>query len=337
MTCAAIRPPIDLVVIGGYLGAGKTTLLNRVLTQPHGKKVAVLVNDFGDINIDARLIRGQKSDDVIELDNGCICCTIGGALVDALTRIDARVDRPDVLLIEASGVSDPLKIAQIGLLNRAFSLTAVLVLVDAIGIEATLADPYVGDMARRQIAGAGVIALTKLDLAGAEDQVAARARIAELAQTTLIVEAERGSIPLSLIFDACVAPRTRIREYQPQPFGRPDTLQIASFSVRLHGQFDKQRLKAFLKSLPGNVLRAKGIVRLAGNARAHACQVAARRVALSVCEQADVGDLSTMVFIGRFDAADETGLRAGLVDCLQGETGGSGVALRRARAVTSPQ
>lgn len=336
MTGAAIRPPIDLVVIGGYLGAGKTTLLNRVLMQPHGKKVAVLVNDFGDINIDARLIRGE-SDDVIELDNGCICCTIGGALVDALTRIDTRVDRPDVLLIEASGVSDPLKIAQIGLLNRAFSLTAVLVLVDAIGIDATLADPYVGDLARRQIVGAGVVVLTKLDLAGAEDQAAVRARIAALTQATLIVEADRGRIPLSLIFDACVAPRPPIRLCQPLAFSRPDTLQISSFSVRLHGKFDKPRLKAFLKSLPGNVLRAKGIVRLAGHAGVHACQLAARRVALSACEQANAEDLCTMVFIGRFDAAEETGLRAGLADCLQDETGNSGVAFRRARAVTSPQ
>jgi G3E family GTPase len=107
------------------LGAGKTTVVNRILQAPYGKRIAVLVNDFGAVNIDARLVRA-RNDDVIELDNGCICCTIGGALVDALTRVAARRERPDVLLIEASGVSDPAKIAQIGLLNGAFRLTSVL-------------------------------------------------------------------------------------------------------------------------------------------------------------------------------------------------------------------
>ena len=88
---ATARAPIDLAVIGGYLGAGKTTVVNAILQAPHGRRIAVLVNDFGAMNIDARLVRAP-GDDVIELDNGCICCTIGGTLVDALTRVATRDD-----------------------------------------------------------------------------------------------------------------------------------------------------------------------------------------------------------------------------------------------------
>ena len=102
----AALAPIDLAVIGGYLGAGKTTVVNAILQAPHGRRIAVLVNDFGAVNIDARLVRA-RGDDVIELDNGCICCTIGGALVDALTRVATRDVRPELLLVEASGVADP--------------------------------------------------------------------------------------------------------------------------------------------------------------------------------------------------------------------------------------
>ena len=127
MTVAASAPqrppiaPIALIVLGGYLGAGKTTLLNRLLADAQGRRVTVLVNDFGAINIDASLIR-EQSDDVISLENGCVCCSIGGRLVQALVEISARADPPDVLIIEASGVSDPVRIAQVGMLDRAFRL-----------------------------------------------------------------------------------------------------------------------------------------------------------------------------------------------------------------------
>lgn len=162
-------PPIALVVLGGYLGAGKTTLLNHVLLNAGQRRVAVLVNDFGDINIDASLIR-ERTDDVINLENGCICCSIGGRLVDALVKISARPERPELLIIEASGVSDPVKIAQIGLLDRAFRLCGIIVAVDAERIGQTLQDPYVGDIVRRQIAGATAVVLTKTDLVSEQEK-----------------------------------------------------------------------------------------------------------------------------------------------------------------------
>ena len=194
MTSAASAPqrppiaPIALIVLGGYLGAGKTTLLNHLLADAQGRRVTVLVNDFGAINIDASLIR-EQSDDVISLENGCVCCSIGGRLVQALVEISARADPPDVLIIEASGVSDPVRIAQVGMLDRAFRLHGIVVAVDAQGIGETLGDPYVGDIVRRQIEGATALVLTKTDLIDERARAAVTGKLLELAGTRIVIEA----------------------------------------------------------------------------------------------------------------------------------------------------
>lgn len=191
---------IPLVVIGGYLGAGKTTLLNHILSNAGSRRITVLVNDFGSINIDASLIR-QRTDDVINLENGCVCCSIGGRLVEALLAISSRTDAPDLLIIEASGVSDPVRIAQIGLLDRAFRLDGIVVLVDAERVEETLADPYVGDIAQRQIAGATAIVLNKMDLLGEPAREAVKARVEALANSRVIVQTTHAAVPLGLVFE----------------------------------------------------------------------------------------------------------------------------------------
>ena len=106
MAARSERPPIPLTVVAGFLGAGKTTFINRLLRGGHGRRITVIVNDFGDINIDATLITHRDAD-VIALSNGCVCCSLGGNLSAALMRVCQAPEPPDHLLIEASGVSDP--------------------------------------------------------------------------------------------------------------------------------------------------------------------------------------------------------------------------------------
>ncbi|MEX3985090.1 GTP-binding protein [Paraburkholderia sp. EG287A] len=324
-TPATERAPIDLAVIGGYLGAGKTTVVNQLLEAPHGKRIAVLVNDFGAVNIDARLVRAH-SDDVIELDNGCICCTIGGALVDALARLAAREERPDLLLIEASGVSDPAKIAQVGLLNGAFRLTAVLVIADALEFVHTLADPLVGAMAQQQIDSASAVIVTKLDLIEAGARERAVADVRALAPTDIVVAADHGRVPPALLFDASL-PQTRAladaRRWQHQPLGSNAGVLPAFASVTLAAPdvLDKARLRAWLKALPRTILRAKGFVRVAdadGGISTRVCQVAARRLRMTPpaqSEHAAASAESVIVFIGFIDLETEAMLRDGLLAC----------------------
>lgn len=306
------RAPVPLVVVGGYLGAGKTTLLNRLLANAHGRRIALLVNDFGEINIDAALIR-TRSDDVIQLENGCICCSIGGRLAEALVAIAAREQRPDLLVIEASGVSDPQRIAQVGLLDRAFVLNAVVVAVDVTEVAHSLHDPLVGDMVRLQIAGASVVVLTKADLADADALAMAAATVGAIAPRSAVLSACEGEVPLSVFVDAAL----------PEPHGdavlqagghwrRPvGTVHagIRSISYQTGHDFDKMRLRQALKTLPVRLLRAKGMVRLAADPRLHELHVVAGRMRLNPMAQGDAAG-SALVFIGAFGAEEERRIRA---------------------------
>lgn len=322
------RAPIDLAVVGGYLGAGKTTVVNRLLEAPHGKRIAVLVNDFGAVNIDAKLVRA-RSDDVIELDNGCICCTIGGALVDALTRVAMREERPDLLLIEASGVSDPAKIAQVGLLNGAFRLTAVLVIADALELVHTLADPLVGAMAQQQIDSASAVIVTKLDLIEAARRERAVADVRALAPTDIVVAADHGRVPLALLFDASVPERRALAEagrWQHRPMAAPMPA-FTSVAIAVPEVLDKARLRTWLKALPRTVLREKGFVRVAdaqGEISTRVCQVAARRLRMTAAtpreqDRGGVAAQGTLVFVGMIDMETEAMLHDGLQMCSMAE------------------
>jgi G3E family GTPase len=299
-----MMPAIPLVVIGGYLGAGKTTLLNHLLTQAGGRHIAVLVNDFGSINIDAALIR-EHTGDVINLENGCICCSIGGRLVEALLAVGARADPPDLLVIEASGVSDPVRIAQIGLLDRGFRLHGIAVLVDVERIGETLADPYVCDIARRQITGATALVLNKTDLVDEPRQAAVQAMLTGLASTVIMLPTTHGAVPLALLLDLQAAPR-----------GRSDALALAgwaatqlpagirSFTFSTESRFDRGRLKDALRSLSARLLRAKGFVRVEGEDAPQELHVVGSRILIGPCGAA-VSTESTIVLIGLFQGEHE--------------------------------
>ncbi|MEM5459561.1 GTP-binding protein [Paraburkholderia phytofirmans] len=299
---------IPLVVIGGYLGAGKTTLLNHILSNAGSRRITVLVNDFGSINIDASLIR-QRTDDVINLENGCVCCSIGGRLVEALLDVSSRSDAPDLLIIEASGVSDPVRIAQIGLLDRAFRLDGIVVLVDAERVEETLADPYVGDIAQRQIAGATAIVLNKMDLLSKPSREAVKARVEALANSRVIVQATHAAVPLGLIFDRHVLPA---RNTGALPLcASPTPRDLCSFSFTTDACLSRKKLKEALRSFSAKLLRAKGFVRLESDGALHELHVVGNRVVLSASSARACAE-SQIVLIGMFDREDELHARAAL-------------------------
>lgn len=151
---------LPTVVLGGWLGAGKTTLLNRWLREAGGLRLAVLVNDFGEISIDADLIVGADGD-VISLAGGCICCAVGSDLFGALRRMTARDPRPDLLLVETSGVALPAAVARTVRLVPDIEVRVVVVLVDGLAWHEQLSDRYVADTVRQQVAEADLLVLTK--------------------------------------------------------------------------------------------------------------------------------------------------------------------------------
>lgn len=148
-------------ILCGYLGAGKTTLLNRLLSQGD-ERVLVMVNDFGDIAIDAALISGRSAD-TIQLSNGCICCSIGGGLFEAFERALELRGQVDRLVIEASGVAEPARLAAFAQAEPELSCKAVVAVIDPGSVEVRLADLRIGGVVRRQIEGADVFYLSRAD------------------------------------------------------------------------------------------------------------------------------------------------------------------------------
>src|SRR6218665_16178 len=202
-SAAASNGKIPVTVLTGYLGAGKTTLLNRILTEDHGKRYAVIVNEFGEIGIDNDLVVGAD-EDVFEMNNGCVCCTVRGDLIRVVAGLMKR-QRPgkpafDAIIVETTGLADPGPVAQTFFVDEDVKaktqLDSVTALVDAKHVMARLDD---SKEAREQVAFADRIILNKTDLASEAELTAVEARLRALNPLAPIVRAERSNVPLDQV------------------------------------------------------------------------------------------------------------------------------------------
>ncbi|MGQ0697123.1 MAG: CobW family GTP-binding protein [Panacagrimonas sp.] len=255
---ASNRSMLPITLIAGFLGAGKTTLLNSLLTQGDGRRLAVLVNDFGALNIDAKLIvkvEGQQ----MELANGCICCSIRDDLVKGVETLLAAEPRPEQLLIETSGVSDPLNIVctfNTAKVRRQIYLESVVTVVDALhALDAR--DAEWATLFERQIRGAYMIVLNRTQLAGPSTTAAVRKLIHDLLPAASIFETEDGSVPLSLLLgDARMGQST----FRPEATMSDAAHPFESMVFRTPRPVRRVDFVRVMKSLSSSVYRAKGFI-----------------------------------------------------------------------------
>jgi G3E family GTPase len=295
---------VPVTILGGYLGAGKTTLLNRLLADARGVRLAVLVNDFGEVNIDAALL-ANRDGETISLTNGCVCCSIGDNLGMTLYDLAERPDGPEHIVVEASGVADPARIAGYAGCHPRLALDGIVVMADAETVRARARDRYVGDVVRQQLAAADLVVLSRTDLIDESETRDVRDWIMTEVPGARVQEssAVRRLAQLLLVGGGAVD--------APLPSDEHDALFVAwrlTSALPLAGA----ALRSALDALPAAVLRAKGIVRLAeAPDRRFVLQLVGRRWSIEPAEveAPALPRPSEIVVIGLADQLDPESLR----------------------------
>ncbi|MGO4726321.1 MULTISPECIES: CobW family GTP-binding protein [unclassified Inquilinus] len=318
-------PRIPVTVLTGTLGAGKTTLLNRILSEAHGKRYAVIVNEFGEIGIDGDLVVGAD-EEVFAMNNGCLCCSVRGDLIRIIGGLMKRADGFDGILIETTGLADPAPVAQTFLVDdevrERAALDSIVTVVDARNIEARLDD---SDEAEEQVAFADTILLNKTDLADATGLAVVEARIRAINPVARVIQTRRCDVDLGALMGAGAFDLDRLLALAPDLLdGRAHHHEhdqgVGSLSFRSDRPLDGRRFIEWIGMLlavrGADILRSKGILDFAEASRPFVFQ------GVHMLQEGDFAPAwrpgqpreSRLVLIGR--NLDAAGLRASFEDCV---------------------
>jgi G3E family GTPase len=331
-----------VTILTGFLGAGKTTLLNHILSNQDGLKTAVLVNEFGEIGIDNDLVVSTSAD-MVELSNGCICCTINGELLEAVDRILKRPEPLDYLVVETTGLADPLPVAMTFLgseLRDQTRLDSIITLVDAENCNARVFESEVG---RSQIIYGDILLLNKTDLVSTERVKELEESLRSIKKDARILHSVKGDVPLPLLMSVGLFESDRVatksdhehdhrhshHEHDHGHHGHghghhdhADHLDIegyTSLSFSSNGPFSLRKFQNFLDNqLPESVFRAKGILWFNESEKRHVFHLAGKRFSIDDSDW-NGKRKNQLVLIGQ--EMDHSALREHLQECVSTDSG----------------
>jgi G3E family GTPase len=314
---------IPVTVLTGYLGAGKTTLLNRILTENHGKKYAVIINEFGELGVDNDLVV-DSDEEVFEMNNGCICCTVRGDLIRIVGGLMKRAGKFDGIIVETTGLANPAPVAQTFFVDADVKaktrLDAIVTVVDAKHFLARLEDaPEAAD----QVAFADVIVLNKLDLVTPEALAQVEAKIKAINRYAVIHHATRGDVPINQLLGLNAFDLSRVLENVPdfldEDAEHTHNEHLTSISMETSAPLDATKFQAWighiLQTQGANLLRTKGILAYKGEDRRFAFQAVHMIADGDFVAPWKAGETrkSKLVFIGR--ELNRPQLRRGFESC----------------------
>jgi G3E family GTPase len=318
---------VPVTLLTGFLGAGKTTLLNRILGSQRALRSAVLVNEFGDVGIDHELVVAT-SDSMVELSNGCICCSINGELQEAVHRVLERPEPIDLIVVETTGLADPLPVALTflaGDLRDRLRLDSIITLIDAEHFSATALE---SPIARAQVVYGDILLLNKADLVDEQRLNAVEAELRAIKTDARILRSSRGEVPLARLLSVGLFESDRLASLQAQEehhhhhgheHHHPHTPELEGFnsvSLAVDAPFDLRRFQHFLDNqLPESVFRAKGVLWFRETERRHLFHLCGKRFTIDDSDWPEGSERHTrVVAIGK--DLDQAALRAQLEACV---------------------
>ena len=315
------KPRLPVTVISGFLGSGKTTLVNHILANQHGLKVAVIVNEIGDIGIDCELIIGTGKD-MVELSNGCICCSLNNDLVDAISRVLHRDKTVDYLVVESTGLADPLPIVLTFMRSEFRDLVRVDSVITIADTDNFAIDLFESEAAHNQLRYADIILLNKCDLASTQRLCALEEGIRSCSRGVRIVRTTYCQVPLPLILSVGLFQSDRYfadgSDRVDHDHGHLANDGFEALSFQADRPFAADRFQYFLEQLSDNVFRAKGLLWIDQSDRRYVFHLVGKRFTLDPSRSSSPAS-NRLVLIGR--NLDRKVLRDHLEECLSDSSG----------------